>query len=257
LAPRTCRTTRFCFGHAAGLRWSQANPARGGRACATLIPPTDRGLSGEAIGFRSGSACENESFAGLDVPRAAFSERWTLRTGSRVRAADPLSPGSTETSRRRSQAGTGTRPCARVRGRRSCLGRPRGPERARDRASTRGRLRASNPHRMFPVLEDHHDRGARSPRPCDHSKARGRARSPRVRPAVKQGEKFRAVERPCIFCEPSLRCRHLTSTLLLPLRCGRLGSRAGAATRSVSWSGLLSGAVSRSSVFLTRAAPRP
>ena len=92
------------------------------------------------------------------------------RTRSRVRAADPLGPGSTETSRGRSRAGTGTRPPARARGRRSCLGRPRGPQHARDRASTRGRLRASNPHRTFPVFEDHHDRGARSPRACDHGR---------------------------------------------------------------------------------------
>jgi hypothetical protein len=107
-------------------------------------------------------------------PRLPFSlNAGPRRTRSRVRGADPLSPGSAETSRGRSRAGTGTRPPARVRGRRSCLGRPRGPERARDRASTRGRLRASNPHRTFQVLEDHQDRGARSPRACDHSRGRG------------------------------------------------------------------------------------
>jgi hypothetical protein len=108
------------------------------------------------------------------------------RARSPVRAADPLSPGSTETSRRRSQAGTGTRLPSRVRGRRSCLGRPRGREHARDRASTRGRLRGWNPHRRFPVFEDHRDRGALSPRACDHSRGRGQraavlSRGPRVR----------------------------------------------------------------------------
>jgi hypothetical protein len=98
------------------------------------------------------------------------------RARSSVRAADPLSPGSIETSHRRSQAGTGTRLSARVRGRRSCLGRPRVPEHARYRASTRGLLRGSTPHRTFPVFEDHHDRGALSPRACDHIRGRGAAR---------------------------------------------------------------------------------
>ena len=120
------------------------------------------------------------------------------RTRSRVRAADPLGPGSTETSRGRSRAGTGTRPPARARGRRSCLGRPRGPQHARDRASTRGRLRASDPHRTFPVFEDHHDRGARSPRACDHSRARGQRAKPASPTSRQAGRQFRAVERPCI-----------------------------------------------------------
>ena len=112
-------------------------------------------------------------------PRLPFSlNAGPRRTRSRVRGADPLSPGSAETSRGRSRAGTGTRPPARVRGRRNCLGRPRDPQHARDRASTRGRLPASNPHRTFPVFEDHHDRGALSPRACDHSRGRGQRAKP-------------------------------------------------------------------------------
>lgn len=120
------------------------------------------------------------------------------RTRSRVRGADPLSPGSAETSRGRSRAGTGTRPPARVRGRRNCLGRPRDPQHARDRASTRGRLPASNLHRTFPVFEDHHDRGALSPRACDHSRGRGQ----RAKPAsptsgpVESGRESRTVGSP-------------------------------------------------------------
>jgi hypothetical protein len=147
--------------------------------------------------------------------RTALSEHWTPANQIRVRAADPLSPGSTETSPGRSRAGTGTTPPARVRGRRNCLGRPRDPQHARDRASTRGRLRASNPHRTFPVFEDHQDRGALSPRACDHGRRGAESVPGRLQP---RGARFFA-------CGRERRQARRGPSLARPLPCDTSSAR--------------------------------
>ena len=116
----------------------------------------------------------------LFLPAGSPHLRTDVRTSSGAGARCPLSParpepatsppGSAETARGRSRAGTETKCSLRVRGPRSCPGRVCDRGNARCRASIRGLRQASSPHHMFRASEESRDRDALSPRACAHSR---------------------------------------------------------------------------------------